>query len=156
MSSKRIKFVCKLEQKQNDSVHIIRNVVSEDQEILAKAMLDAYMGTVDQMEDTFDEALTEVRNILNGGYGQFMAKASFLIEQNDEVASVILVNLYDGKPLITEIFTGKMYYRQGMAGVLIRASMNVLFEMSYEELVLNVMPENTGAIKLYEGLGFRV
>lgn len=156
MSSKRIKFVCKLEAKQNNSIHIIRNVVSEDQEILAKAMLDAYIGTVDQMEDTFDEALTEVRNILNGGYGQFMAKASFLIEQNDKAASVILVNLYDGKPLITEIFTGKRYYKQGMAKTLIRASMNILFEMGYEELVLNVMPENIGAIKLYEGLGFRV
>ena len=75
MSSKRIKFVCKLEPKQNDSIHIIRNVVNEDQDILAKAMLDAYMGTVDQMEDTFDEALTEVRNILNSGYGQFIAKS---------------------------------------------------------------------------------
>ncbi|HYE11793.1 MAG TPA: GNAT family N-acetyltransferase, partial [Patescibacteria group bacterium] len=92
----------------------------------------------------------------NHGYGKFIAEASFWVEQNNEVASVILLNLFEGKPLITEVFTGKKYYKQGMAGALIITSMNALYNMGYEELYLNVKKENVGAIKLYKDLGFKV
>lgn len=154
MSKKRISMTYKLDFVQNGTSHIIKNIEIENQDEIAAAMFDAYLGTVDQIENTYEEALVEVRNIMEDGYGLFIQPASFVIEQNNEAASVILINLYNGKPLITEIFTKKKYYSQGMAKSLIRASMNALAELGYEELTLNVMPENIGARKLYEKLGF--
>lgn len=156
MNKKRIKMVCKLQMQEIITNHCIKNVVDEDKERIAKAMLDSYMGTVDQMENTFEEAFTEVKNIFNHGYGKFVAEASFLAEQNNDVASVILLNLYEDKPLITEVFTGKKYYRQGLAGNLIKTSMNALYGMGYEELFLYVNEENIDAIKLYKRLRFKI
>jgi hypothetical protein len=129
MNNKRTKMVCKLEMKDSMTNHSIKNVVDEDLERIARAMLDAYMGTIDQMEDTFEEAFAEVKNIFNHGYGKFIGEASFLVEQNNEVASVVLLNLFEGEPLITEVFTGKKYYKQGMARALINTSMSALYGM---------------------------
>jgi len=148
-------MICKLDHEvEIDTRHDVRNVTIQDVERIAKAMLDAYMGTVDQMEDTYEEALAEVQKIFADGYGTFLPEASFLIEKDSEVASVILVSLYEGKPLITEVFTGKIHYKQGMAKSLIKSSMYALRRDGHPVFVLYVKAENIGAIKIYQDLGF--
>ena len=159
LKSRRIKMICSLGVDKTElpvkKESVVRPVKAEDQKILAEAMFEAYKGTVDQVEENVDEALVEVKNIMNDGYGLFLQEASFLIEKDGIAASVILINKFEGKPLITEIFTRKEFYKQGMAGALIKASRNALYRLGYEELALYVMRENVGAIRLYEKLGFK-
>jgi predicted GNAT family acetyltransferase len=156
MSKNRIKMVCIIEQHKNNVGHSTRRVTRDDKERIAKAMLDAYMGTVDQQEDTFEEALCEVENIFNDKYGPLITEASLMIDRGSEVASIILITLYIETPLIIEIFTSKNYYKQGMATSLINASMNQLLDMGYNQLCLYVKGENKDAIQLYRKLGFEI
>ena len=156
MSKNRIKMVCMLERYLDSKNHCIRRVTQDDKKRIAKAMLDAYMCTVDQQEDTFEEALCEVENIFNNKYGPLIAEASLIIEKEGEVASIILITLYEETPLIIEIFTGKKYYKQGMATSLINASMNELLSLGYKQLCLYVKEENIEAIHLYKKLGFEI
>jgi GNAT superfamily N-acetyltransferase len=152
--TRRIKMSCKLEKQQNNIQHQVKQILPYDTLKIAKTMLAAYMGTVDQHEETIDEAVLEVEKILNNGYGPYIAEASFFIEKENEACAVICINLWENKPLITEIFVGKNYVKQGMASTLIKTSMNELFLMGHEEIVLYVTLENVNAVKLYEKLGF--
>lgn len=155
MSSDRMGMVCSLAYYGDCFNHNIRKIADDDAQKVAKTMFEAYLGTVDQQEDSYEEALVEVMNIFNDGYGKFIYDASFIVEKDNEAASVILINIYEGKPLVTEIFTVRDCCKQGMAGELLRASMNALYRMGYKELVLYVKRENINAIKLYEKIGFK-
>jgi len=150
----RIRMTCNLEAQLFSTTYHLKPLTKLDITKVAATMLEAYQGTVDQHEDTLQEAILEVEKIINDGYGPFIAKASYWIEMNDKVAAVICINLWNEKPLITEIFTGKKFLHQGMASTLIRASMATLNRMGYDELTLNVTVENSNALHLYEKLGF--
>ncbi|WP_166669576.1 GNAT family N-acetyltransferase [Paenisporosarcina antarctica] len=154
MGKRRIKMSCKLESQQVYSSFQFKPITQHDITKVATTMLEAYEGTVDQQEETLEQAILEVEKIINNGYGAFISEASFWIEMNDESAAVICINLWSGTPLITEIYTGKKYLNQGMASLLIRSSMNTLYQMGYDVIELNVTVANVKAIDLYEKLGF--
>jgi ribosomal protein S18 acetylase RimI-like enzyme len=147
-------MTCKLEAQLFSTTYQLKPIKQQDITKVAATMLEAYEGTVDQQEETLQEAILEVEKILNDGYGPFIAEASYWIEMNDEAAAVICINLWNEKPLITEIYTSKKFLQQGMASTLIRASMATLKRMAYGELALNVTVENSSALHLYEKLGF--
>jgi len=150
----RIRMTCKLEAQLFSTTYQLKPIKQQNITKVAATMLVAYEGTVDQQEETLQESILEVEKILNDGYGPFIAEASYWIEMNDEAAAVICINLWNEKPLITEIYTSKKFLHQGMASTLIRTSMNKLNRMGYGELALNVTVENSSALHLYEKLGF--
>ena len=154
MKKNRIRMTCKLEAQLFSTTYQLKPLTQQDITKVAATMLEAYEGTVDQQEETLQEAIIEVEKIMNDGYGPFIAEASYWIEIKDEAAAVICINLWNEKPLITEIYTGKKFLHQGMASTLIRASMATLNRMGYDELTLNVTVENSKALHLYEKLGF--
>lgn len=154
MGKTRIRMTCKLAAQLFSTTYQLKPIKQQDITKVAATMLEAYEGTVDQQEETLQEAILEVEKILNDGYGPFIAEASYWIEMNDEAAAVICINLWNEKPLITEIYTGKKFLHQGMANTLIRASMDKLNRMGYGEMALNVTVENSSALHLYEKLGF--
>ncbi|HSO57307.1 MAG TPA: GNAT family N-acetyltransferase [Paenisporosarcina sp.] len=148
-------MTCKLEKQLISTTYQVNSITQKDITKIAAAMFEAYEGTVDQQEETVEEAILEVGKIINDGYGPFIAEASYWIEVNDEAAAVICINLWDEKPLITEIYTGKKFLHQGMASTLISKSMDTLNHMGYDEIILNVTAENSNALHLYEKLGFK-
>jgi predicted GNAT family acetyltransferase len=154
MGKKRTKMIKTLEYQNNESTHNVRNVNLSDIENIARAMFEAYLGTVDCQEECYEEALVEVKNIFNDGYGKFIPEASFLIEQDGEASSVILINYHENTPMITEVFTGKEFYKKGMASALIKSSINALYDLKYDKLKLYVKDENESAVSLYKKLGF--
>lgn len=147
-------MTCKLETQLFSTTYQLKPITQQDITKVAATMLEAYQGTVDQQEETVQETIIEVEKILNDGYGPFISEASYWIEMNEEAAAVICINLWNEKPLITEIYTGKKFLHQGMASTLIKASMATLNRMGHDELALNVTVENLNALKLYEKLGF--
>lgn len=154
MGKSRIKMTCKLEKQLISTTFHLKPIAQQDIMKVAATMLEAYECTVDQQEDTLQEAVLEVEKIIKDGYGPFISEASYWIEINNEAAAVICINLWNAKPLITEIYTGKKFLHQGMGSTLIRKSMNTLKLMGYDEIILYVTAENSDALHLYEKLGF--
>lgn len=144
----------KLRSYPNEEFHQLKPITQEDVPKVARTMLEAYRGTVDQQEETLVQAILEVEKIMDDGYGPFITEASYWIEMNDQAAAVICINLWENRPLITEIYVNKDFQQQGLAHQLLKASMDCLYRMGYDEIDLYVTISNTSALKLYEKLGF--
>jgi GNAT superfamily N-acetyltransferase len=114
------------------------------------------MDTPDYENETYEDALNEIKKVLNGGYGPFIYEASFLIEAEGEIASVILVNLFENEPLITYLFTRKKFLNQGMASSLIERSKHELIKSEYKKINLFVNKDNNSAINNYLKAGFKI
>lgn len=132
-----------------------RRVRDQDAENLARLMLDAYRGTVDDGGEGPDEALSEVRKLLQGGYGDFNAGVSEVIEQDGAIVATTLVTQYQGAPLIAFSLTHPTYQRRGLArGGLLRA-LEALRQSGHTQAYLAVTSTNLPALTLYELLGFQ-
>ncbi len=152
--SKRIGMIYKLEPQKSQEHYSLNRISTNDIDDLATSMLDAFRDTEDFEGETLEDLGEEIREIVESTFGIFISDASFQIRQNAEVASVILISLYEGKPLISELFTKKKYMNLGMASSLLKKSINALLRLGYEELVLYVHPKNVQAINLYKKNGF--
>lgn len=154
MPNEKIKMVFKIQPQKIENEYKTRNIKETDISEIGAVMLDAYKDTVDDEGETLADACCEIENVLKGKYGEFISEASYLVEVDHKISSVILLSLFEGKPLITYVFTSKKNTGKGMAKYLIQKSMNSLFEFGYEELILFVTKKNNDAIRLYEKIGF--
>ena len=118
-------------------------------------MLDAYRGSIDDDGETFVDAQSHVRAILNGEHGDPLLDCSFLALDADWPTSVTIVTLFRGEPLLAQAFTTPRWKRRGLARALISLSMNALIERGEHVLNLVVTSGNEPAERLYNELGFR-
>ena len=77
----------------------------------------------------------------------FNSGKKFLFKSNDKINGFIVLN----DSLISMLYIGEEYQRQGIARKLLKAS----YEFCKSEMYLNVAENNTSAIKLYESEGFQ-
>ena len=152
--AKKIKMTIELKQEPIFDNYIITNFDLNHKEEMAFSMLDAYKDTVDYEGEDINDTKAEIENVINNGYGKFMIEASFMIKKNNEVASVIVISLYENIPTIIYVFTMKKYAKKGMASYLIKKSMQALYNLGYEKLQLFVTRDNNEAIRIYQKLGF--
>ena len=156
MEKRKVKMTYTFENEPKYNELDCRRIRVDDLVKVAHTMVDAYKDTVDYEGESHDDALLELRNVVNGGYGSYIDEASFLIEQGNEVVSVILISLFNVKPLVTYVFTAKKHMCKGHAASLLWTSINVLQKMGYNEIFLYVTEGNDSAINLYRKLGFVV
>lgn len=152
--AKKIKMTIELKQEMIFDNYVITNLDLDQKERVAVSMLDAYENTVDYEGEDINDTKAEIENVINNGYGKFMIEASFMIKKNNEVASVIVISLYENIPTIIYVFTMKKYAKKGMASYLIKKSMQALYNLGYEKLQLFVTRDNNEAIRIYQKLGF--
>jgi GNAT superfamily N-acetyltransferase len=135
-----------------------RNVTREDAGELGRLMLAAYRGTVDYQGETLQEAISEMEETLDGKYGPLLEKCSFVIEKSERIVSASIVTLWTDAnlPLLAFSMTDPSFRKQGMAGFLIRRSINSLIVRGYRELHLVVTEANDPARRLYEKIGFEL
>lgn len=131
-----------------------RSVQRTDADSLARLMLEAYRGTVDDSGETLDDARAEVAKTLDGGYGRFDFDASEVIERGAEIVSCTMVTHYEGLPMIAFSLTLPEWRRQGLARAGLRRTMNRLAQAGHQRVQLAVTSGNTPAERLYESLGF--
>lgn len=129
-------------------------ILPEDISALGESMLDAFSGTPDYIGETLEELTEEISDVVIGGIFPLIKEASYLIEIEGTPIAAIMINLYQGEPLVSEIFTTKPYLGKGLASFLLRKSIHTIYNMGYKRLFLYVHPNNTRAIKLYEKIGF--
>ncbi len=149
-------MVFKIKPQKIDNNLKTRNIKDTDINELGAVMLDAYKDTIDDEGETLEAAQNEIKSALEEKYGEFISDASFLIELNNKITSAILINLFEGKPLITYVFTSKKNSGKGMAKHLIQKSINSLFDLGFEELCLFLTKGNLNAIRLYKKIGFEI
>ena len=151
---KRVGMIYKLTPHKLEEFYTFDRISTDDINDLASSMLDAFKDTEDYNGETLENLDEEIHSIVESNFGIFIPDASFQIKQNTKIASAILISLYEGKPLVSELFTRKKYMNLGMANSLLKKSINVLLNLGYENLILYVHPRNIGAVKLYKKIGF--
>ncbi|MBI4030431.1 MAG: GNAT family N-acetyltransferase [Proteobacteria bacterium] len=130
-------------------------VRSEYAEAIGLLMKRAYEGTIDDEGETLDQCIQEIRDTIAGKYGPFLKDASFIACFEDRIVSASLVTMWKGKPLLAYSMTDPDCQRCGLAGSLIRMSLNALADAGISELFLVVTVGNH-AQNLYSRLGFKI
>lgn len=142
---------------------------ADDAEALARLMLDAYRGTIDDEGATIDDARAEVEKLTSGKFGTFLGQFSrvFLDENAAQggdgladrpagLASAVLLTHHRGQPFIAFVMTAPAWKRRGLARCGMIRALNALFDAKETEVSLVVTRANTPAVDLYTSLGFVV
>lgn len=135
----------------------VRNLVPADDDALAALMYIAYLGTVDDLGTTPDEAARETQSTFQGVYGTVLWGCSFVVEDQEQLTAACVVTRYaNGRdPLIAFTMTHPEHQRRGLASHLLRRSIGTLYHNGCTRVFLHVTAANRGALTLYEKLGFQ-
>jgi GNAT superfamily N-acetyltransferase len=132
-----------------------RSPTADDAHVLARLMLDAYRGSIDDAGETFEDAIGEIEKLLRGDYGHFDAAASELIIREGRLIAATIVTHYGRLPLIAFSLTDPAWRRQGLARAGLERAIGRLKAANFAAVRLAVTKGNTPAERLYESLGFR-
>ncbi len=127
----------------------------DDARAIARLMLDAYRGSIDDAGETIEEAIGETEKLLRGEYGRFDAGASELILREGRPIAATLVTHYGQLPLIAFSLTDPAWRRRGLARAGLERAIIRLRAGNFAAVRLAVTQGNTPAERLYESLGFR-
>lgn len=158
MAKNRIKMKMRLERQAVDDRWLVRRISKDDAESLRHLVLDAFCGTIDYEGETLAESITEVNDTLNGKYGPFLELCSFLIEEDGEAVSAVIVTFFEEMrlPLLAFAMTHPDHQSKGMSSQLIKRGINALLEEGYGEANLVVTEGNNPAIHMAQNIGFAV
>ena len=134
----------------------LRAPVAADAGALARLMLAAYAGSVDDEGEDEAAALIEVHKTFGGDYGGFDAASSKLVVRADELLHATLITRWQGVPFVAFAMTAPGARRRGLARASLIAAMQDLRDQGETELRLVVTLANLAARTLYENLGFVV
>ena len=85
--------------------------------------------------------------------------AGFVWEEDGHIVGNVTLTPEEGRPgywLISNVAVDEKYRRQGLARALMQASLDEAKKKNARSVMLQVRPHNSGAIRLYEQLGFDV
>jgi GNAT superfamily N-acetyltransferase len=132
----------------------VRTFESGDEQALGVLMFRAYLGTIDQEEETLAQAHAEVRKTIAGEYGVFVPGCSMVIERHGRLLSATLVTRFQERPFVAFSLTAPEHKNMGLARACMNATMAELAANGERELRLVVTLANEPAYHLYQSLGF--
>lgn len=133
----------------------IRNVTEHDLGQLAELLVIAYAGTVDDLQQTPEEAQAELeQHTLGSLVGAPLWDCSFVAVEHGTPVAVVLTTDEDTHPLFAYVFTHPDHQRRGMATGLLLRAMRALHKKGYDHVRLRVAEANERARRVYERLGF--
>ncbi len=157
MAAKRIPMSLQLSHQTFDHEWSCRIVQASDAHDLAILLYAAFRGTIDDEGETFADAVREIEKMFAGDYGRLRLACSFIIEQDEFIASACLISWFEphNAPLVVFTMTRPEHKSQGMARFLLKGSINALMDRGYSQLTLIVTDGNEPAYELYSSLGFQ-
>ncbi len=132
----------------------LRPAALGDAPALARLLLAAYRGTIDEEEDTEAEAALEIEKTFSGEYGEFLPACSMVVPSGTGLASATLITRLTQRPFVAFTMSAPDHKRSGLARACLVAAMETLRSGGDTELWLVVTLANTPAMRLYESLGF--
>ena len=151
---RRLRLVTRLARREVAPPLPVRHPNNADQPELARSMLAAYTGGIDDSGETIVDAEDSVRTLFDGGFGTPLLDSSFVALDGGSIVAVTLVTVFEGRPLLAQAYTVPSWQNQGLARALIQLSENTLFERGEQVLALVVTVGNLPAQHLYESMGF--
>lgn len=130
----------------------VRRIVLSDLDGLAGLMLEAYRGTIDFDDETYDDAVTEVQSFFDD---KPSLEHSYLALDGDEAASAVLVSIFDGEPFIGYVMTAPRHKNQQVGRHLVRLAMASLGDEGHTRIALYITEGNTPSERLFAGVGAR-
>jgi len=127
---------------------------ADDAPDLARLMLDAYRGSVDDEGGSLADAADEIRKTQAGAYGDYLPDCSRVVERDGALASALLVTRWRGRPFVAYAMTAPAFKRKGLARAALIDAMHALLARGETLLSLVVTIENRAAADLYRELGF--
>jgi L-amino acid N-acyltransferase YncA len=142
----------------NDAVLRIRPVQAADTLLLAELMIDAYRGTIDYDDETFDDGLAEVNAFIVGERGgpPWLAM-SYLALVDSHVVGACLTGEWSERqlPVIAYVLTSANWKKQGVGRQLLFRVLDALNENSYPEVRAVITEGNTPSENLFLKIGFQ-
>jgi GNAT superfamily N-acetyltransferase len=132
---------------------VIRNPQARDADGLARLMLDAYRGTIDDEGETIDDALRFVQPALSH---EPLLAASWLALDEQRPVSVLLVRRWKGRPLVHVVATHPDYARRQIATTLLERTLASLSSAGETVLDAWITQGNTASLALFTGRGFEL
>lgn len=146
----------------------LRRVRAEDAEALARLMIDAYRGTIDDGGETIEFAREEIARLMSHEWGRFEvgdAAVSVVVEREGTLASATLIThlsgtewpsatSWDTGPFVAFSMTSPRWQRRGLARAGLARVMADLAQRGEKTLKLVVTRGNEPAERLYASLGF--
>lgn len=137
---------------------IIRSPQIIDLEDLARLILDAYKGTIDDDGKTYEDSLNEVRAYFAGERGgPAREDCSKVYELRRKIVSACLVAEWTERemPIIVNVMTDADMKRQGLARSLLFTTLRSLRDLEYSEVQAVITDGNIPSEKLFAQLGFK-
>jgi len=133
-----------------------RHLTLDDAPALGALFAGAFSGTVDDMGQTEAQYAAKAKAIINGQYGQWIAKASWVIDEAGTLRAACLVCDYKlyGCPVIAIIGTSPLWKRKGEAAGLMDAVLFSLGILGYAECCAMVTIGNAASEWLFKSRGF--
>lgn len=128
----------------------VRNVGPDDLEGLAQLMLDAYQGTIDYEDETYDDAVTEVRSFLESSPA---LEHSYVIELEGMLVAAVLVSIYDGDLFIGYVMTHPDHRRAHIGRRLVHHTLSRAHADGFRKAVFYITRGNGPSEALFASLG---
>lgn len=131
-----------------------RRPTLNDEPRLAELLLTAYSGSVDEEEETIEQAVAEIRKTFEGEHGPFLLHCSRVVERDEKIVAAVLVTGWQQRPLVAYAMTAPEWKRKGLARAGMLNTMQDVLASGERLLSLVVTVKNEPAFALYQGLGF--
>lgn len=128
----------------------VRNVGPDDLEGLAQLMLDAYRGTIDYDDETYEDAVAEVRSFFQRSPALDL---SYVIEFDDKFVSAVLVAVSDDDPFIGYVMTHPDHKGAHLGRRLVHHALSSAKEAGYRRVVFYITAGNYPSEALFASLG---
>ena len=128
----------------------VRNVGPDDLEGLAQLMLDAYMGTIDYEDESYDDAVTEVRSFLENSPA---LEHSYVVEIDGMLVAAILVSVFDGDLFIGYVMTHPDHKGAHLGRRLVHHALSGATAAGFRRAVFYITAGNSPSEALFAALG---
>jgi hypothetical protein len=134
----------------------LRGLTMDDVPALGALFFGAFLGTIDDVGQTEAQYEEKAKAILGGRYGEWIATASWAIEDARTLRAACLVCDYTpyGCPAIAIVATSPSRKRSGDAGALVNAVLSSHGSLRYGECCAMVTIGNEASEQLFKGRGF--
>lgn len=138
---------------------VVRRIERTDLFALADLHRGAYHDSFDrflflELTDDKQDAVREVREILDGRWGEFAPAGSWLLEERGHLAGAVLTVHGTAGALIADVMVAPEARGRGVGRRVLTAAVRGMLDAGATRVYLNVTEGNERAIRLYRRLGF--